>query len=110
MRSTTLGYMYAKGRGVPKDDQQAIDWYRKAAGQGSVKAQNNLGEIYSKGVGVPKDDQQAYFWWLLASAQGLPQAIEKRDFLELRLSPELRAAAQADARASKRKIEPAPVQ
>ena len=101
--------MYAKGRGVPKDDQLAIDWYRKAAGQGSVKAQYNLGEIYSKGVGVPKDNQQAYFWWLLASAQGLPEAIEKRDFFELRLSPEQRAAAQTEARAWIRKTEPAPI-
>ena len=90
--------MYSKGLGVPKDDQLAIDWYRKAAGQGVVKAQYNLGEIYSKGVGVPKDDQQAYFWWLLASAHGFAQAVEKRDLVELRLPPEQRASAQAQAR------------
>lgn len=93
-----LAYMYSQGRGTPKDDQQAIDWYRKAAGQGVVRAQYNLGEIYSKGVGVPKDEQEAYFWWLLASAQGFPQAIEKRNFLELRLSAEQRAGGQALAR------------
>ncbi len=93
-----LGYMYARGLGVPRDDQQAIDWYRKAAAQGVVKAQYDLGEIYSKGVGVPKDDQQAYFWWLLASAQGFPQAVEKRNLVELKLAPEQRAGAQALAR------------
>ena len=93
-----LGYMYSKGLGVPRDDQQANDWYRKAAGQGVVRAQYNLGEIYSKGIGVPKDDQQAYFWWLLASAQGFPQAVEKRDLVELKWPPEQRAGAQALAR------------
>ncbi len=93
-----LAYMYAKGLGVPRDDQLAIDWYRKAAGQGVVRAQYNLGEIYSKGIGVPKDDQQAYFWWLLASARGFAQAVEKRDLVELKLSPEQRAGAQAKAR------------
>ncbi len=93
-----LAYMYSKGLGTPRDDQQAIDWYKKAAGQGVVRAQYNLGEIYSKGVGVPKDEQEAYFWWLLASAQGFPQAVEKRNFLELRLSAEQRAGGQALAR------------
>ena len=105
-----LGYMYARGLGVPRDDRQAIDWYRKAAGQGVVKAQYNLGEIYSKGVGVPKDDQQAYFWWLLASAQGCPQAVEKRDLVELKLAPEQRAGAQASARSWIPKAAPLAVQ
>ena len=105
-----LAYMYSRGLGVPRDDQQAIDWYRKAAGQGVAKAQYNLGEIYAKGVGVPKDDQLAYFWWLLASSQGLAQAVEKRDFVELRLSPEQRAGGQAAARSWIPKLVPVPVQ
>ena len=29
-----LGFMYAEGRGVAKDDAQAADWFRKAAEQG----------------------------------------------------------------------------
>lgn len=93
-----LGYMYSQGRGIPKDDQQVIELYRKAAAQGIVRAQYNLGEIYSKGIGVPKDEQEAYFWWLLASAQGFPQAVEKRNFLELRLTAEQREGGQALAR------------
>ena len=93
-----LAYMYASGLGTPRDDQLANDWYRKAAAQGVVRAQYNLGEIYSRGIGVPKDDQQAYFWWLLAGAQGLPQAVEKRDLVEMKLPLEQRASAQAQAR------------
>ena len=31
---TSLGVMYDLGRGVAKDDREAIRWYRKAAIQG----------------------------------------------------------------------------
>ena len=31
---STLGQMYAQGKGVPRDDAQAIVWLRKAAEQG----------------------------------------------------------------------------
>ena len=33
-----LGVMYAQGRGVVRDDVQAIVWYRKAAGRGDARA------------------------------------------------------------------------
>ncbi len=93
-----LGVMYADGTGVPKDDQQAVAWYRKAAEQGHASAQFSLGAMYDAGHGVPKDEQMAYFWWLLASAQGGSLAVESRDHVERRLSPEQRAAAQTSAR------------
>lgn len=48
----SLGLMYRNGRGVPKDDQQAVFWYRKAADQGNADAQYNLG-ITGSGLGVP---------------------------------------------------------
>ena len=38
-----LGLMYRKGDGVPKDDAQAMKWYRKAAEQGHTRAQFDLG-------------------------------------------------------------------
>ncbi len=41
-----LGVSYAKGQGVPKDDQQAVFWYRKAAEQEDAGAQHNLGLMY----------------------------------------------------------------
>ena len=39
----SLGWMYANGQGVPKDDQQAVAWYHKAAEQGVARAQFILG-------------------------------------------------------------------
>ncbi len=95
---SNLGAMYANGRGVPKDDQQAVVWRRKAAEQGNAIGQAALGAMFDDGRGVPKDEQSAYFWYLLASAQGNQNAASLRDFVERRLSPEQRAAAQASAR------------
>ncbi len=65
-----LGGMYAIGRGVPKDEQQAVVWYRKAAEQGNAIAQFNLGVMYANGQGVPKDEQQAVVWYRKAAEQG----------------------------------------
>jgi TPR repeat protein len=94
----SLGLMYAKGQGTPQDFEQAVVWYRKAAEQGNATAQFNLGLKYANGQGVPRDDQKAYFWWLLASASGDLDSISNRDMVEARLTPEQRAAAQAEAR------------
>jgi len=34
-----LGWMYENGRGgVPKDDAQAVSWYRKSADAGNTRA------------------------------------------------------------------------
>lgn len=65
-----LGVMYANGVGVPKDDQQAVSWYRKAAEQGHADAQFNLGVMYANGEGVPKDARQAVLWYRKAADQG----------------------------------------
>jgi len=62
-----LGIMYATGRGVPKDDVQAVKWYRLAAEQGYADAQCLLGLMYATGNGVPKDEVQAVEWFLIAA-------------------------------------------
>jgi TPR repeat protein len=38
-----LGFMYVNGKGVLKDDKQAVYWYQKAADQGYAEAQSILG-------------------------------------------------------------------
>ena len=66
-----LGVMYRDGRGVPRDNQRAVEWFRKAAEQGNASAQNNLGVMYENGRGgLPKDDKQAVEWYRKASEQG----------------------------------------
>ena len=66
-----LGLMYENGRGVAKDDAQAVYWYRKAADQGEAYAQKNLGVMYANGRGVAKDEAQAVAWYRKAADQGL---------------------------------------
>ena len=65
-----LGLMYKKGRGVPQDDQLAVQWFRKAAEQGLAGSQHNLGWMYKKGRGVPQDDRLAVEWFRKAAEQG----------------------------------------
>lgn len=70
----SLGLSYDQGRGVPKDKQEAIRWYRRAAIQGDTFAQNTLGDNYWEGTGVPKDDREAVRWWRLAADKGFVPA------------------------------------
>ncbi len=65
-----LGWMYAKGQGVAKDEAEAVTWYRKAADQGSANAQLNLGEAYDNGQGVAEDEAEAVKWYRKAADQG----------------------------------------
>jgi TPR repeat protein len=68
-----LGRMYAVGSGVPKNDAQAVIWYRKAADQGRAEAQWLLGRMYADGQGIPQDDVQAVNWYRKAADQGYAQ-------------------------------------
>lgn len=65
---TYLGYMFAKGVGVPQNFLIAAGWYRCASQQGVPKAQYELGLMYDKGLGVPQDYIIAYALLNLAVA------------------------------------------
>ena len=52
-----LGVIYAKGQGIPQDNQQATHWFHLAAKQGHSGAQFNLGVMYSKGNTSSNDDE-----------------------------------------------------
>jgi TPR repeat protein len=72
-----LGTAYLFGRGVPKDYEEAVKWYRKAAEQEFVIAQFHLGLMYSNGNGVPEgyeDYEEAAKWYRKAAEQGLVHA------------------------------------
>ena len=62
--------MYANGQGVAKDESTAVKWYRKAAEQGLVQAQNNLAGMLADGQGVPQNFSEALRWLRKAAAQG----------------------------------------
>ena len=62
--------MYANGRGVLKDDTEAVKWFHKAAEQGFVESQLTMGFMYANGKGVPKDSVEAARWYRMAATQG----------------------------------------
>ena len=49
-----LGLMYYNGEGVPKDDSEAIRWYRLAAENGDSEAQINLGKCMLTAKAFPR--------------------------------------------------------
>ena len=65
-----LGFMYARGRGVVRDDAEAVRWHRRAAEQDNARAQNNLGVSYRNGLGVVQDYGEAVRWFRRAAEQG----------------------------------------
>ena len=90
----SLGLMYDEGRGVPKNNQQAVKWYRLAAEQGHASAQYALGFMYANGEGVPEDKVLAYMWWNLAAANGHENASTGKDIITKRMTSSQIAEAQ----------------
>ncbi len=64
-----LALRHLEGRNMPRDPEQALDWFRKAAEQNFVPAQYRLGTLYEKGIGT-KEDQSAAALWYGRAAQG----------------------------------------
>ena len=49
-----LGMLHQRGRGFPRNPQDAAYWYKRAADQGLAVAQFNLGVLYRSGTGVAR--------------------------------------------------------
>src|SRR6516225_7829546 len=70
------------GGGLPKDDSQAVSWYRKAAEAGDAAGMANLGFMYEKGRGgLPKDDSQAVSWYRKAAEAGNARGMANLGFM-----------------------------
>jgi TPR repeat protein len=76
-----LGEKYAKGDGVPKDEAEAVKWYRKAADQGYGEAMFWVGQSYEIGKVLPTDKVAAYMWYDLADESGYHDAKEHRELV-----------------------------
>ena len=57
-----LGLAYENGTGVKRNYQEAVKWYRMAAGQDNITGQRLLGICFYKGRGVKKNYKQAAEW------------------------------------------------
>jgi len=73
---TYVGLMYREGQGVARDDEEAIQWLKKAAEQGLAEAQTLLGIVYDdiEGWGVTRDEKAALKWFKTAAEQGYAPA------------------------------------
>jgi len=79
-----LGDCYSIGKGVAKDEVEAVKWYLKAAEQGSVRAHSILGYCYANGKGVAKDEVEAYARYCLAgNISGINRLKEKFTWYQL---------------------------
>lgn len=76
-----LGLMYDKGRGVAKDQYEAVKWYRKAAEQGYKWGQYNLALMYYDGTGVSSNFEEAAKWCKKAAEQGHANAQNKLGYM-----------------------------
>jgi TPR repeat protein len=65
-----VGYFYASGTAVPKDDAAALTWFRKGAEAGGAKAQLNLGKMLTEGKGTEKNEVEGRKWIRTAADQG----------------------------------------
>ena len=62
-------YYYGRN-GRPKNDAEALKWYRQAAEHGNAAGQVRLGFMYANGRGLAKDDVEAVKWYRKAVEQG----------------------------------------
>ena len=70
-----LGFLYAHGQGVAKDEAEAVRLYRLAADQGDALGRSNLGYMYLAGRGgLAPDAAEAERLFQLASDQGYAMA------------------------------------
>ena len=93
-----LGWIYAKGKGVPQNDKTAAKWFRLSAEQGDADAQYNLGLMYGKGQGVIQDNVYAHMWGNLAASNGNEGGGKLRDIVTKQMTPADISAAQKLAR------------
>ena len=56
-----------------------MKWYRLAAAQGDVNAQNNLELMLLNGKGVIQDNVYAHMWWNIVASSGDANAVKNRD-------------------------------
>lgn len=65
-----LGFLFGEGRGVTRDAQKALHWFRRAADKGDAKAQYAVGLALSR----QSDKREAAQWFRRAADQGMVDA------------------------------------
>jgi len=66
-----LGVSYSAGKGVPKNNEMAMKWYRKAADLGLPLGMLNTGGLFE----IQGDWDQAFHWYKKAAQAGQPDGM-----------------------------------
>ena len=72
--SPEQNYKQAEKLQKSEKNEEAFEYYLKAASQGDAEAQYNLGVCYRKGYGVEKNLTEAVKWYRKAADQGIAKA------------------------------------
>lgn len=72
-----LGFLYATGKGVKRDEKTAFGWFRKAADQNHAEATGNLAVMHEKGLGVEKNMNAALALHRQAAMAGYPLSMKR---------------------------------
>lgn len=70
----SVGFMYRRGYGVPRDGEQALFWFTEASSRGIPLADYMMGLIYFNGRIVKRDFKKAIRRFDRAARAGYPQA------------------------------------
>jgi len=79
----SLGNMFVTGKGVRRDDEQAVRLFRLAAVQGHANAKYSSGGMLGNGRGVALDRAEGMQWLRMAADQGHSAAIMTISMMEL---------------------------
>lgn len=95
-----MGNTYDAAVGVEKDDKKAIEWYLKAARQGSSIAMNNLGVMMSPRLLNDNPNAnvvKSFTWFNLAAGDGNEFAARQREKLRKHMTQEQIIQAERDS-------------
>ena len=95
-----IGSLYMRGEGFNQDEGKATRWFKLAAEQGNVFAQNELGYIHYIGKGILR----AYMWWDIAAQRGNKEAEINKNFIAAKMNgPDVLRAKKMTKRCLKNK-------
>jgi TPR repeat protein len=69
-----MGQLYLSGRIVPRSDEQAAHWFRRAAEAGDLASAHNLGVIHERATGPLRDRAEALKWYRSAAERGFARS------------------------------------
>lgn len=79
-----VAMMYAAGEGVEMDQEEATNWFEKAAEEGHPHAMFKIAERYETGIGVARDAEVAIKWYRKAAETGFGKADDKAYYEKVR--------------------------